>query len=520
MAIPEFADLMDDDDPSPGNPVRVLQMAGILIDLAHDQPNPELREAGTARALGWLASLDTVELTSGQKIEQLFFIANAWENRRPAQSLADAVWQWHQPAIKKQIFYLRLAVGHPDFEAAGTFRQCEILTNLAGQLDWLGRFVEALELWNRALALRPDFVMALGNRGIGRVSCAKIYYASQTRERYVWEAHADLKRAVELGIERSYPDQHAVAYFAAKLRELEAHTHPDFLAHPAKPIEYPLGETGEERSYRSWVLDNCLFLDPLNDLGRFTTAADQLLLPAIRTNLNQASPPPVFGLFNQLKQEYVSARYVFFEGLRSSGPHFSDRDVLLTNTLDYPTYGLSTEKVKLAFRSLYSLFDKVAFFLNLYLDLGVSADKVSFRTIWWSKMPLPQFAGVLRKPFVDMPNLPFRGLYWLSKDFFERGAQEVMAPDASDLKDERDHLEHGFYHVTEGWAGRERGAVAHVLSIEELRIKTLRLMKLARAALIYLVCGIHIHERQRAKDDDVGLVMPMLVDFFEDEWKS
>src|SRR5207245_1998729 len=92
--------------------------------------------------------------------------------------------------------------------------------------------------------------------------------------------------------------------------------------------------------------------------------------------------PPVIGFFNQIKQEFVSARYLYYEGLRSKGPHFSDRDVLLYNTLDYPVYSLATEKLRAAFRLAYSLFDKISFFLNHYLQLGHNPNKVSFRGVW------------------------------------------------------------------------------------------------------------------------------------------
>ena len=48
-------------------------------------------------------------------------------------------------------------------------------------------------------------------------------------------------------------------------------------------------------------------------------------------------------------------RRVLWEGIKSDEPHFSDREVLLYNTLDYPSYGLSVEKVKMAFRMAYSI---------------------------------------------------------------------------------------------------------------------------------------------------------------------
>jgi hypothetical protein len=45
-------------------------------------------------------------------------------------------------------------------------------------------------------------------------------------------------------------------------------------------------------------------------------------------------PPSLVGFFNQIKQEYVSARWSLYGGTHSSSrAHFSDRDVTLTNTL-------------------------------------------------------------------------------------------------------------------------------------------------------------------------------------------
>ena len=86
-----------------------------------------------------------------------------------------------------------------------------------------------------------------------------------------------------------------------------------------------------------------------------------------------------------MKQEFASARWLLFEGTTYDAPHFSEKDTKLHDTLDDPRYSLSIEKTKLAFRSAYSLLDKIAFFLNDYLKLGVPLGAVSFRSIWFVK---------------------------------------------------------------------------------------------------------------------------------------
>jgi LA2681-like HEPN/Phasin protein len=49
-----------------------------------------------------------------------------------------------------------------------------------------------------------------------------------------------------------------------------------------------------------------------------------------------------------MKQEFASARWLLYEGITARTTHFSDRQVRLSNTLDYPSYGLAVEKLKAA----------------------------------------------------------------------------------------------------------------------------------------------------------------------------
>ena len=76
-------------------------------------------------------------------------------------------------------------------------------------------------------------------------------------------------------------------------------------------------------------------------------------------------------------------------------------------------------------------------------------------------------------------NLPFRGLYWVSKDFFEEAFADVADPDARALHELRIHLEHRYVKVHElmgGPAGRQDAAgdlfvdtVAYSISRSDLR---------------------------------------------------
>jgi hypothetical protein len=301
--------------------------------------------------------------------------------------------------------------------------------------------------------------------------------------------------------------------------------------HPEIDLEADtLDDTKKDGAYRRWCLGLRLFLNPLNDLGPHSIAArDSITTPDMTAPLDEG---PIYqGLYNQLKQEFVSARFLCYEGVYASGPHFSDARVLLYNTLDYPVYSLAIEKVKASFRVAYSLLDKVAFFLNHYLKLGIDDSKVHFKSFWYVKQD--RKLGLL--PTVEQrSNWPLRGLFWIGKDLHDRytpGFMDALEPDAQALADIRNHLEHKYLKLHEReWSGPpDRGdrtakamadTLAHSVYRSDFEAKTLRLLKMVRAALIYLALVIHGEEKERAKNRKPGSVIPgMPLDVWEDDWK-
>ena len=197
-----------------------------------------------------------------------------------------------------------------------------------------------------------------------------------------------------------------------------------------------------------------------------------------------------------MKQEFVSARFIYYEGVHASGVHFSDRRVQLYDTLDYPAYSLGAEKMRMAFRISYSLLDKISFFLNDYFCLGHEARRVSFRSVWYETKGR---AGSLVQRLTSSQNWPLRGLFWLSKDLFEPEFQSVTEPDAAALNDVRNHLEHRYLqlHGEDLQAITDAPQLAYSLTTRDFEERTLRLLKLVRAALIYLSLAVHCEERRR-----------------------
>ncbi len=109
-------------------------------------------------------------------------------------------------------------------------------------------------------------------------------------------------------------------------------------------------------------------------------ARDVLHLPSHTYKINDESRFPNY--YNILKQEYVSARFMLFESSRNEDEHISDQDVLLMDGSDGVQFGYKSEQLKTAYRLAYSLFDKIALFLNEYYEVGLKPSTVNFRKIW------------------------------------------------------------------------------------------------------------------------------------------
>jgi tetratricopeptide (TPR) repeat protein len=500
---------------------EALNHVGMLIDSAHDSRSIE----GTERAFFLIDQIRTRELAPDLVVLTHYFTANAWQNKAQQRTEHD-IWALEQPEVQAQILELRRAVRHEAFDQWDATRQCQVVTNLANQLDHIGRSIEAIELFDRVLAIAPQFAKALGNRGIAFKAYGRAVYDRGHAGVLMMVAHDCFGSAIAPGAIYDSDDQDAArAAFEHHQAEIEEHVDVGAIRRTIDLDGYRLGRGSAERNYRRWCLDQRLFLNPLNDLGAVTIAArDILTLPSLTVANLSAQVPPAIGFFNQMKQEFVSARYLFYEGMSADRQHYADRNVRLYNTLDYPSYALAVEKMRAAYRLAYSLLDKIAFFLNAYYELGHNPRRVNFRSVWYEAKGAPPRPLIER--FASCQNWPLRGLFWLSKDLFEEDFSRVTEPDAEALKDIRDHLEHKYLQLHESWASMSWQADSGYptlglhLGRDEFAAKTLRVLKIARAALVYLSLAVHGEECSRKDERGDRLTMPMFLDEWRDTWKQ
>lgn len=432
-----------------------------------------------------------------------------------------------EDSIKKQLYYLRKSIKiieseeltKPEYEPYILTQKLTLYTNYANVLDLCGRKIMAVEYLKKTLELHNSFCMGFGNLGRIYQSYAELDFDEGRQEEFHYFACQKLYAACE----SNDPNTHSSAkvYFKTLLDRYPQEFIDNALKEKMVFYKYSYPDPAEF-SYRSWCLKEGLFLNPANDLPvlELAFAGDTIQLPKMIVKVHDK---PIFhGMFAQLKQEYIYARYLYYETINSDGQvHFADRETYILSHTDYAQYCIRVEKLKTSFRTLYGMFDKIAFFIEHYFDIGIKERDINFKTIWKESAGYGnkqyQFKNILK----PKDNIALSALYWISKDFFEK-FEDSPNPELKRISDIRNALEHKYVKVTSSFFNRtekwEDGLALYV-SENELYDVTLELLKILREAIICLSLCVNIGEipkREAAKDK---LILPMSLMDFEDEWK-
>ncbi|QSB27683.1 LA2681 family HEPN domain-containing protein [Flavobacterium sp. CLA17] len=374
-----------------------------------------------SRELNCIGSLERgIEISSridlqgfSDDYEMTFFynLSNAWSYKKIMNQVLNPsnTLEFENPELTQEILNCRKALLLSE-NSSDLKRKCEILTNLGNDLSHLGRYSEAIELWNKALHLDANFSMAIGNLGFGLFHYAQILHDDGHKAYFLKESYLKLEKAILC--DDVYPE--AKASFKNIVSVIKEKVNIDFLNTSNNFKNYSLGNTDEEIKYRKWCIENSLFINPLNDIYKESIVAQDILcLPTIMVKKEDNNIYNYHSFYNQMKQEFCSARYLFYESITDKNLHYSDNGNVIIDTLDYAAYSFNIEKTKIAFKLFYSILDKIAYLINSYFKLQLKPYDISFKKIWLDKNKL--------NPIIEgTQNWGFRGLYWLSKDFSEK----------------------------------------------------------------------------------------------------
>lgn len=363
-----------------------------------------------------------------------------------------------------------------------------VVTNYANFLDHIGRIIPAIQYFEKIS--QSKFGMAQGNLGQALIRFSFMINNSNQAMYIGRMGEKWLDKAVNSYDGNIYGK--AKGDFQKWLEFIGKYKLPDTTIKSSKR------EMSEmEMNYRKWFSEGILALNPLNDCNYTIKVAYDpiyihMIMPIPKGN-DDFEVPELFSLFNDIKQEFVSARFQIYQAINSKGVHYSDEEVYLGNGLNGAMYSWNIEQAKMAFKSVYSIFDRIGFFLNEYLELNIDERKVSFKSIWWE----------ISDELIEH-NYALKGLRWIHKDLHNKvqvkGLEECVDPMMKEVQNVRNYMEHRFVRVVDDFLVTpdvKDDSLSMEITLGDFRNQVIYLLKKCREAIILLSILVSEEEKKR-----------------------
>lgn len=468
---------------------------------------------------GGFALGDSSKVKKGTKIFEEIFLANGAPNGITKSSIA-----YNAANGYSSLYSLKLSKGKgvippndSDLRSAKSFyRQAienledsepsfasQVLINYGNCLSQFGKFIEAIQYYERAIRIDPTNGMAAGNLGIELERASRI--TGRYRHEYIALAHDFLKQALSPKMHLRYGSPQAVEDFRSRLIGLEhfinAHKKPVL---PPKPAEsHHRNKT--QKAYIQFCISNGLFLNAWAGNKELSPGiTDDISFGGITTSVNDNHlVPELLRILNEIKESYTTARYLYF--LSQNKTSILDnvsRTAIYFDNFDYSINGVYTGLCKTAYSRAFDVLDKVARIVNTYFGIGKR------ESTFWNIFAEKQSQGetheirfIARKAICDTQNFSMYALADLCIDYFEDAKVDFKTIDMR-----RNRITHDYLNVKLYKAKDDNKDT--VIGLDELEQQTKDVLRLAKYAVLYAVSSINIAEKQKKTSEE--RVMPMI----------
>lgn len=435
------------------------------------------------------------------KMQIHYDIANAYHDLRMIEGV------YSERYLEKELYHLRCALDMYEtnyYDADSDNAEVKVAqyiamrsyTNLGNAYRALGRYIVAIDCFQDALLISDDFAMASLNLSFLLFRYAPLQIKRYEQSYFHHACYYYYKQTERCKI--NLEDQDYLEGLKYNISLFDSTYVENYLD---KPLELPLFQVDnqDEADYRNYLLLFRLFLDPcLEILSDPCFAVDSINLPFEAPYSDREKE--FIGLFNQIKQEYNWARYLWYKtSTEDTNEHYSDRELDLVETGDSSDHSLRESMLRTAFKAAYSLFDRIGYFINQYFAVGLTDTKVSFKNIWKEKLidGNGQVYFTIPKPIMSTysDNPLVKAMYWLQKDFYERKEINITTPHAERIFQMRNDIEHNCLRT-----GTQSYNTSFTKYTTEGKIEnnTFRLLKLARELIIYLCLAVNF-DREKDK---------------------
>jgi len=269
----------------------------------------------------------------------------------------------------------------------------QVHTNLSNLYKETGRILESLD---ELEPVKLEIGMALGNYASKLYTLAFCTLDKSERKEMLIDALSHYKLVVEKadeGFNEESLYERALDHFRESTISIERLLEGEY-AEIKMHQDFSDSEFADEynkligkNEYRAWCKNNRLALS-FRNLVNEQSDTDDIHLPNLGMGYyTDENLLTYYSWFNTVKQEFNIARYMLYQVENSrdfrNEPHVSQQDILLINTLDYPAVGYNTELLKMAFKTAYSVLDKIGLICRSFMGLPCNEPhKIQF-TKWF-----------------------------------------------------------------------------------------------------------------------------------------
>lgn len=331
-----------------------------------------------------------------------------------------------------------------------TFKLCSrAYMCIANAYDHIGRFCEAQQYYK----------LASLDKGVSEnVEINQGFSLANTHSFYVEEEPWAVRKAQQL-----------MRKHASSFKRLAPELTTTVCGWLAPSFDVPLADFSniENGEYEKWTNENFLRLNRFCDIEQYSRLSllDNVKLPDITESEERKKV---------LESSFEEIRKIFID----------TREILYSSLIEKEN--IKSELLKMSYRNLYSIFDKIAVFLKVYLRIPVKVYKADFASIWYDN------EKNIREEFHSRTdNLSLLALYNVSMDVYgNKKLGYVIDEQTKDFQRIRNFIEHKIVRIQDGPMHYDEYQLT--ISMNELTINTIRLAQLARCAIIYL-CNFVIH---------------------------
>lgn len=478
-----------------------MNYVAYLIDNGNYYKNPNLIKKGILRGKELLNNKNRID-TQKRRCKLLYYIGNGYSI---LYGLNFNKYNGFQQMLNNKYLlnaknFYRKAIVESGTSTKSLKRR--LLTNYANCLDDMVRGVDALFIYEEALRVDPTFSMSLLNKAIAIKRFADIsgkYRGAIYNNAYkILNSIKDNEDLIQNG------GINARKRVISEIDDITKKIDKKILSKDLSHEKYNLCDKNSfERFYIEFCSKNDLFLNfHLHDKKCEASIGDPIFMNLL---LPQGDKETFYNLskpINQIKEDYGIARLLLVQSLfqREDLNNISNLTNYV-NTPDRVMFNIYGGLLKSAFKDAYNVLDKIAGFINDYFCLSLKGNiYFTKKELWEDNIGTKKRnKWKIKLEIIESNNSSLYALYDINMDFNkpDKNNPNDLSGYYYDLREIRNKLVHEKLIIHEDeWEGTED---IYNLKYNTMLSKTIKLLKIVKSAIIYLINSIQINEQRKEK---------------------